>query len=60
MEKPTDIINVCFQVGVTKKELIQLIENNFSDSCGRIAIITTNKSDSGIFQSITFGKVLEY
>lgn len=60
MKKPEHLINVCTPHDVTKEELIQLIEKNFSDSFGRIAAITTNESDNGIFQSITFGKVLEF
>ncbi len=60
MNKPEHLINICSQHDVTKEELIQLIENNFPDSFGRIAVITTNESDNGIFQSVTFGKILEY
>jgi len=60
MKKPEHLIDVCTSRDVTKEELIQLIERNFPDSFGRIAVITTNKSDNGIFQSITFGKVLEF
>ncbi len=60
MKKPENIISICRQHDVTKEEIIQLIENNFPDSFGRIAVITTNNSDNGIFQSITFGKILEF
>lgn len=60
MKKPEHLIDVCTSRDVTKEELIQLIERNFPDSFGQIAVITTNKSDNGIFQSITFGKVLEF
>ena len=60
MRKTDHLINICTSRDVTKEELIQLIENNFPDSCGRIAVITTSESDNGIFQSITFGKVLEF
>ena len=60
MRKPDHLINVCIPRDVTKEELIELINNNFPNSYGRIAVITTNESDNGIFQSITFGKVLEF
>lgn len=60
MKKSDYLINVCTPHDVTKEELIELINNNFPDSYGRIAVITTNESDNGIFQSITFGKVLEF
>lgn len=60
MRKPDHLINVCTPHDVTKEELIQIIEKNFPDSFGRIAVITTNESDNGTFQSITFGKVLEF
>ena len=51
---------MCSTRDVTKEELIQIIEKNFPDDFGRIAVITTNESDNGIFQSITFGKILEF
>lgn len=60
MKKLDNLINVCTSRDITKKELIQLIEKNFPDSFGRIAVITTNESDNGVFQSITFGKILEF
>ena len=60
MRSPDHLINVCTPRDVTKKELIQIIEKNFPDIFGRIAVITTNESDNGTFQSITFGKVLEF
>lgn len=60
MRKPDHLINVCTQYDVTKEKLIEIINNNFPDSFGRIAVITTNESDNGTFQSITFGKILEY
>lgn len=60
MRKPDHLINICTPHDVTKEELIEIINNNFPDSYGRIAVITTNESDNGTFQSITFGKVLEF
>lgn len=52
-------------IRLTKKELINVIERNFPDDYGSIAVIThckTRNYDTGeeiITQSVTFGKILE-
>ncbi len=43
----------------TKKQLIELIERNFSDDSGHIVVITTVENGTGITQSLTFSKIID-
>ncbi len=45
----------------TKEEFMKMIELNFPDNktFENIVVITTTESNSGIFQSLTFGKILD-
>lgn len=44
----------------TKKQFIELIEKNFPDEFGNIAIVITVEGGTGITQNITFGKILDF
>lgn len=45
----------------TKEEFLELIERNFpqNNTMENIIVITTVRSNSGDFQSVSFGKILE-
>lgn len=56
------MIGAIFTHSVTKKELIELIEKNFPDDRGNIAVITSVSErgcDEITSQTITFEKVLQ-
>lgn len=54
-------INVYSQERLSKKQLIFLIEKEYPDTreTEGIVVVTTVSSNDGIFQSFTFGKVLD-
>ena len=43
----------------TKKQFIELIEKNFPDDFGNIAVVTTVEGGTEILQNIMFGKILD-
>lgn len=50
-------------MGVTKSELIDIINKTFTDDSGKIAVITSTTAGDYTnikMQSVTFGKILEY
>lgn len=56
------MIGAVFTQSLTKKDLIELIENNFPDDRGNIAVLTSVSErgyDKITGQTITFEKVLE-
>lgn len=43
----------------TKSQFIELIEKNFPDDFGNIAVVTTVEDGAEVLQNIMFGKILD-
>ena len=51
---------MCYHENVfSKEEFIELIEKNFPDDFGNIAVVITIESGTEVLQNIMFGKMLE-